>query len=253
MTDFRCYLDSKLRPSPGESVELSPEESAHLVASNRCRPGQEVRLFDGQGIEWDSRLERADKRRARLLVTKAYPQASKPFEMALAQSLPKGKVLEATIRKATEIGASAIYPISTARTEFKIDQSKVELKNAKWTHAAIEGAKQSGNPYLPRIAAPQSLSSLLRTTEDYELKLIASLSKDARLLSQHLAEARDAKSDLPVRSAIWLVGPEGDFTKEESLASIKAGFLPTRLSPHVLRCETAAIYALSITQQELST
>jgi 16S rRNA (uracil1498-N3)-methyltransferase len=50
---------------------------------------------------------------------------------------------------------------------------------------------------------------------------------------------------------LWLVGPEGDFTPAEMSRSQSAGFEPITLGPLVLRCETAAAYALSILSYEL--
>ena len=50
---------------------------------------------------------------------------------------------------------------------------------------------------------------------------------------------------------LWLIGPEGDFTPAEMSLSKSAGFEPISLGPLVLRCETAAVYALSILSYEL--
>ena len=41
-----------------------------------------------------------------------------------------------------------------------------------------------------------------------------------------------------------LIGPEGDFSKEEVQAAIAAGFEPVHLGPSRLRTETAAITAV---------
>jgi 16S rRNA (uracil1498-N3)-methyltransferase len=48
-----------------------------------------------------------------------------------------------------------------------------------------------------------------------------------------------------------MVGPEGDFTPAELSAAHTAGFVPITLGPLVLRCETAAVYALSVLSYEL--
>jgi len=51
---------------------------------------------------------------------------------------------------------------------------------------------------------------------------------------------------------VWLIGPEGDFTPAELNLARTCGFAPITLGPLVLRCETAAIYALSVLAYELS-
>ncbi|MEX2045304.1 MAG: RsmE family RNA methyltransferase, partial [Opitutus sp.] len=55
----------------------------------------------------------------------------------------------------------------------------------------------------------------------------------------------------PPRKVLWLIGPEGDFTPAEMSLSQSAGFEAVTLGPLVLRCETAAAYALSILSYEL--
>ena len=51
---------------------------------------------------------------------------------------------------------------------------------------------------------------------------------------------------------VWLIGPEGDFTPAEMSLAQSCGFVGITLGPLVLRCETAAVYALSVLAYELS-
>lgn len=251
MPDFRCFCE-QLPETAGAQFELSPEESNHLVAANRARPGQPVRVFDGKGLECDATLSVANKRKAILSVEAIHRLPPPSTRIALAQALPKGKLIESIIKKATEIGAQTVYPLETQRVESKISSQKIASKIQKWELAALEGAKQSGNPRPTQVASPCSLDELIAQTSDFQLKLIASLESDAVSLKQHLAHYEKANSGRRPKSAIWLIGPEGDFTPEEYQKANAAGFLPTKLGPHVMRSETAAIHALSIAQHELS-
>ena len=45
-----------------------------------------------------------------------------------------------------------------------------------------------------------------------------------------------------------LIGPEGDFTKQELDFSIQKGFSPIKIGPRILRTETAPLCILSILQ-----
>jgi 16S rRNA (uracil1498-N3)-methyltransferase len=54
-------------------------------------------------------------------------------------------------------------------------------------------------------------------------------------------------SSLPSRVDL-LIGPEGGLDDDELTAAQKAGFMPVRLGPRVLRTETAAVVALSVLQ-----
>jgi 16S rRNA (uracil1498-N3)-methyltransferase len=113
-------------------------------------------------------------------------------------------------------------------------------------------ATQCGNPWLPEIASVQKLADYLATTGDYDLKLVASLHPGATSLKTALAHYRTKRARSPHR-VLWLVGPEGDLSSPEMTTLIMAGFAPITLGPLVLRCDTAAICALSILSHELTT
>lgn len=49
-----------------------------------------------------------------------------------------------------------------------------------------------------------------------------------------------------------LVGPEGDFTLEESAQLQKAGVMPVRLTPTILKAETAAFYLAALWRSYIS-
>jgi 16S rRNA (uracil1498-N3)-methyltransferase len=90
----------------------------------------------------------------------------------------------------------------------------------------------------------------MESARGYDLKLIASLQPGARSLKAVLAGFSAAQGRAP-KKVLWLVGPEGDFTPAEMSQSKSAGFEPITLGPLVLRCETAAAYALSVLSYEL--
>ncbi|MDQ8187266.1 RsmE family RNA methyltransferase [Pelagicoccus sp. SDUM812002] len=251
MPDFRSYHE-RAPQSLGEQITLSPEESNHLVAANRARVGDPVSLFDGLGCECEARLVEANKRKAVVEVLGISEVPHPDHCIALAQALPKGKLIESIIRKASEIGAQQIFPIVSQRCEAKIDERKQDTKNAKWSAAALEGAKQSGNPHLVEVKAVSDLHSFLEQSQSFELKLVASLEPQALSLKQQLATYSSNHSGKRPSSAICLVGPEGDFTPEEYRAAADFGFLSTRLGPHVMRSETAAVHALSLLHYEIT-
>lgn len=253
MPDFRSFCE-KLPSAIGAQIELSPEESNHLIAANRARSGASVQVFDRNGAEGEATLAIANKRKACLTLNKIRFTDPPPYHIALGQALPKGKLVESIIKKATEIGAQMIYPIISSRVESKISNQKAASKNAKWEQAAIEGAKQSGNSRPVALAELTSFDDFLKQASNYELKLIASLEQGAVSLKKHLYQFQASRNsdDSRPTSVIWLIGPEGDFTADEYKRASEHGFLPTTLGPHVMRSETAATYALSITQYELT-
>ena len=248
MPDFRAFCN----PATTEPVEivLSPEESHHLVVVNRAHVGDTVVAFDGRGTEWICELTGDRKNAASLKVR--FHQKAKPlvYEITLGQALPKGASMDAIVRKATEIGAIRIVPLESERTQVHLDGDRSDKKIDKWQTAALEAAKQCGNPFLPEVTPVQKAGAFMESARGYDLKLIASLQPGAKSLKHVLAGFHAAQGRAP-RKVLWLVGPEGDFTPAEMSLAKSAGFEPITLGPLVLRCETAAVYALSVLSYEL--
>lgn len=247
MPDFRVFLPSPPLPD-SMSVTLPPAETHHLVNVNRARVGDPIIGFDGKGGEWTCVLDRVEgKKSAVLRIVSANTRPALPCRLVLGQGLPKGGTMDDIVRQATELGAAVIAPLATARSELHLDAERAEKKTEKWRVAAIEAAKQCGNPFLPEIAPVRGTAAFLAdpTVARSELKLVASLHPGAKLLRDVLTEFRAARSGRAPASAAWLIGPEGDLTTEEVATALAAGWTPVTLGPLVLRCDTAAAYALS--------
>lgn len=249
MPDFRAF--SRPPEQEPKTITLSAEESHHLVVVNRARVGDTVVIFDGRGSEWICELTDAAKRAAVLGVRFAQKARPLAHEITLAQALPKGGTMDDIVRKATEIGAARIVPLQSERTQVHLDDQRSEKKIEKWSVAALEAAKQCGNPWLPEIAPVTAAADFFNARDNYDLKLIASLHPGAKSLKTVLAD-RTAALGRPPRRVLWVIGPEGDFTPAEMSIAQSAGFEPITLGPLVLRCETAAVYALSVLSYELS-
>lgn len=251
MSDFRAFC-TPATTAPAELL-LSPDESHHLVVVNRARAGATVIAFDGRGTEWTCELASDRKNAALLKVRSRRTLPALPFEITLGQALPKGTSMDAIVRKATEIGAARIVPLESERTQVHLDGDRSDKKIEKWQTAALEAAKQCGNAFVPTVLPVQNATALMtaaRTSADYDLKLIASLHPGAQSLKPVLAAHRAAHAAAP-RRVLWLIGPEGDFSPAEMAHAEGAGFAPITLGPLVLRCETAATYALSVLSYEL--
>ncbi|MDR1009775.1 MAG: 16S rRNA (uracil(1498)-N(3))-methyltransferase [Opitutaceae bacterium] len=316
MPDFRSHCPTPADAANAAELTLSADESHHLVVVNRARRGAPVVAFDGHGREWICELARDSKTAALLKVISTRQAAPLPCRITLAQALPKGPSMDAIVRKATEIGAARIVPLESERTQVHLDTGREDKKTVRWRIAALEAAKQCGNPWLPEILPVQNATAFMResakahaaahatalaanaaraiahaaahtaahdaalaadaaratahahaagaatddaagaATNDADargLRLIASLHDGARTLKTVLADYRAAHDGRPPRDALWLIGPEGDFSPAEMREADAAGIIPVTLGPLVLRCETAATYALSILSYELQT
>lgn len=247
MPDFRVFA-----PSPATDIITLPAgESHHLVTVNRARTGDTVIAFDGKGIEWTCELIDARKAGATLRVTATHRRAPLPCAITLGQALPKGGVMDDIVRHATELGAACIAPLASERTQVHLEGERSDKKIEKWRTTALEAAKQCGNPFLPEITGLQTLPVFLESeaVKNARLKLVASLHPGARSLRETLADFRN-QHGRPPETAVWLVGPEGDFSPAEITAAQNAGFIPVTLGSLVLRCDTAATAALSVLSYE---
>ena len=54
------------------------------------------------------------------------------------------------VRQATELGAARIAPLESERTQVHFGEGRTERKIEKWRGAALEAAKQCGNPWCPK-------------------------------------------------------------------------------------------------------
>jgi 16S rRNA (uracil1498-N3)-methyltransferase len=234
------------------ALGLAGTEAHHARDVLRMRVGEKLVIFNGRGREITAEI--VDLGKNEIGLRKLHEAETPPLQcrIVLGQAIPKGKNMDLIVQKAVEIGAAEIAPIISDRTIVQIDSESAAQKQSKWQQIAIEAAKQCGQNWLPHVHAPRKLSELFPVTSDepFDLQLIGSLQPGAQHLKKVLANYSDERRSRP-RSALMLVGPEGDFTPAELALARRHGCQPITLGPIILRVETAAIYCLSILSYEL--
>jgi 16S rRNA (uracil1498-N3)-methyltransferase len=233
-----------------DHLALEESEAHHCIDVLRLGPGSRVVVFNGRGTDITAEITAIETGKVSLkglITTRSEPLTC---SITLAQAIPKGKNMDLIVQKATELGVGKIVPLLSERTVVQVDKEDAEKKREKWTQVVIEAAKQSGQNWLPEVTAPVPPKQFFSKFDEYELPLVASLQSDARNLKKVLATFRDQHGRRP-RSALILIGPEGDFTPVETSWAKSAGCIPISLGPIVLRTETAAIYSLSVLSYEL--
>lgn len=229
----------------GSRWALGPEDSHHAARVLRLGPGDEIEVLDGAGGILACRVTGGGRRALEVEVVMARRQAA-PMPVALAPALLKGRAMDFLIQKATELGATAITPLVTARTVARMPDGEAVARVADWERTAREACKQCGNAWMPRLEAPRTLARFLSDAGD-GLRVAAMLRREARWPGQVLDEAGAEVLAGPVT---LMTGPEGDFTPEEERALIDAGVQPITLGPLVLRAETAVVAGLAVLQHE---
>jgi 16S rRNA (uracil1498-N3)-methyltransferase len=136
------------------------------------------------------------------------------------------------------------------RVVTQLDDGNAENKRDKWQNVAIEGIKQCGAAWLPKVEAPVTIEHFFARKEKFDLTLVGSLQKERRNPREVLREFETKHGRSPQSVGVW-IGPEGDFTLDELQVIQNSGALPISLGNLVLRVETAAVYCLSIVNYEL--
>lgn len=224
-----------------EEAWLTGDEAKHLSQVMRIRAGETVTVFDGGGRRAEAVVREVSRDRVRLALGESVTLPRMRPAMILAVAIPKGKTMDLVVQKAVELGVAAIQPLVTRRTIVQPGDGKAD----KWRRVAAEACKQCGADFLPEVAEPMDFLSWLKNSGE-GLRLIASLAPGAKPMRQTVRDAAETST------AMVLVGPEGDFTPEETARALESGFLPVTLGPTVLRTETAAFFALSALRYEFA-
>lgn len=235
MPKERHYIPQDL--SLFQEVILEETEFHHVINVMRCNVGVQIDLINGQGVCAQAKIIKIEKKRAILLVEALYSVEKPQNRLILAQAIPKLNRLDFIIEKGTELGMSALWLFPGDHSE-KRDLSETQLK--RLSHLAVAALKQCGRLYLPEILVLPPLS----TWKPFPFPFyFGSLAPEAppffRLLQENNSFA-----------ALFCVGPEGGLSTAEEKILCDLGAIGTKLSPHVLRTETAAIAALILMAQK---
>ena len=229
-----------------DTVTIENPLLSHLSKSLRIREGEKIWVGDEQRVRYHVRIDHLDTTslQASILETVAGPP-SPAAPVVLAQAILKGDRMNWVIQKATELGATAIIPLLTARVIARPPARRVRTTRERWQRIALDAAQQSEQWECPRVTQPMALPEFFRHVPDAMLR--------CALLER---TAEHSLSSLPIdhtfRGTIVLaVGPEGGWTPDEMQELLTQGFQAVSLGKSILRSETAPLVALSILQHHL--
>ncbi len=215
----------------GAPISLPAAQTHYLTRVMRRGVGDGLRLFNGRDGEMLAQLTEISRNAAICRPeTLLRSQEAEP-DLWLAFAPLKREATELVVEKATELGASRLIPVLTARCNTQ------RINPERWRAIAMEAAEQSERMSLPSIAEPVKLPALL-----------AAWPADRPLIA---AIERTSASPItaPVGPAGLLIGPEGGFAPDELEFMRRHPFLVSAsLGPRILRAETAAIVGLALLQ-----
>jgi 16S rRNA (uracil1498-N3)-methyltransferase len=226
---LRLHITADL--AEGAEIATTPGQAHYLGAVMRRAVGDPVLLFNGRDGEWEGRIAALRKDKGAFTVLRqTRAQAPEP-DLWLVFAPLKRDATDMVAQKATELGASALLPVFTERT------NAGRVNTERLAAIATEAAEQCERLSVPAIHAPRHLSEALADWPAGRRLVVA-------------AERRDSPPVRPFDGpCALLIGPEGGFTPLELDLLARHAFVhPASLGPRILRADTAAIVGLALLQ-----
>ena len=222
--------------SSQKEIVLDEDTSRHVVQVLRMKEGEKLNLTDGKGHLITAEITDGHKKHCSVRILDSRLTSHVSRRIIIAISLLKNiSRFEWFLEKATEIGVSEIIPLICERTE------KQKFRYDRMKGICISAMLQSQQCWIPELHEPKQFNHLAIEQFDNQQKFIA-----------HCDEANDKKqlsSFLPINrnnSSAILIGPEGDFTRDEIRLALENNFVPVSLGETRLRAETAGVVAATL-------
>ena len=225
----------------GARAALPVEAAAHLVRVLRLQPGDAFTLFNGDGNDYEARLLAAGKHgaEAEVLAVRAVDSES-PLRIVLLQGIARGEKMDWILQKATELGVAAFVPVSSERSEVKLDGDRAAKRLAHWRSVVVAACEQSWRACVPEVASAEPLATALSRLPD---GIRLTLDPEAKDVIATLGHPGD-------RPIVVAIGPEGGWSPRDRSLLSEAGFTGLRLGPRILRTETAGMAAIAALQSK---
>lgn len=218
-------------PDIEETLILPEVESQHAVRVLRLKEGDEVEVVDGKGTLFICRITLAHNKKCGVEIVERI--SKKPHwgsEVVLCVAPTKNlDRIEWLAEKCTEMGVDRLIPVRCRYSERK------ELKTERLQKILVSAMKQSLKATLPELDELTPVLDVIKMP--FEGKKFICYCDDA-VERKVFAQEYDPKENVLI-----LVGPEGDFSREEVDAALANGFVAVTLGDSRLRTETAAVAA----------
>ena len=149
----RLYVGGRL--TSGGTIELGPGQAHYLRAVRRLSRGAAVAGFNAVDGEWLCRISEVGKSRVWLTVERRLRAPEPDADLWLLFAPIKRARHDWLVEKATELGASALLPVWTVRTQ----SERLNLERLR-AHA-VEAAEQSERLSVPELRPPEALDRVL--------------------------------------------------------------------------------------------
>jgi 16S rRNA (uracil1498-N3)-methyltransferase len=234
------FVESKSLNKPFAAIEGS--EVRHIKNVLRLKPGDKIRVFDGEGFEYDASIHRFFADRVEVKILRKFPGTKEsPVQIGVAQALLKERKMDRLLRHLCELGVTRWVPFISERSVPRPGEKRLSARAQRWNKIVQESCKQCRRSKLPGISKTMTFEEVLEYGSACDLQIVFYENETATLKSfrPHHPAPRDI---------LLILGPEGGFSDQEIEKARAAGCVAAGLGPRILRAETAAIAACTLTQ-----
>ena len=211
---------------------LSKEDSNHCIRVLRQTVGDRIEILNGKGAKVIAEILDVNPSKVKFHIVNKEIIPEKSYSIHLAIAATKNhERLEWCLEKCTEIGVDRISIINCKHSE------RIKVREMRLSKKIISALKQSHNPFLPELKLVLPFNQFITSVTEDE-RFICHVDK---LQFENLYNLAT-----PNKSYCVVIGPEGDFTREELRLSEEREFQKVTLTTNTLRTETAGVYAVSI-------
>ena len=217
-------------------VTLKDDDVFHLSKVMRAKINDQIEVVDPNGQAYLAIIDSISPLHISI-VEPILKNNELPIEVTLYFALAKSDKNEFVIQKATELGASRVVLFQGQRSVVKFSKEDFAKKLPRYMSIAKEASEQCHRERIPEISFISDVKDIIPS----ELNLFA-----YELDAGNTSSFTSALKENNYKSLSVIIGPEGGFSEKEANKLLDLGFKNISLGKRILRCETAAVYALSV-------
>ena len=229
---IRLYFPGKL--SLKKRVKLENKQVHYLINVMRKKKDDTLLIFNSVDGEYLAKISQIYKKYIALTIVKKIRDVEAEIDLWILFAPVKKAPTEYIIQKATELGASKIFPVITDRTITK----QINLKRMR--DIAIEASEQCERLTIPEIFDLKKIKDVIESWDKKRTILYG---------DETIRKRNEIKFDFQnfhsKSLGAILIGPEGGFNNDEINYLRKKPFIkPIDLGPRILKSDTAVITSL---------
>lgn len=214
-------------------LEFDLDQTHHMVKSFRKRIGDIIWATDGNGLICEARILSTSQNLTAEIISENNGANAQEIAVAISM-IKKDSRFENFVEKATELGIQHIYPL---RCQHSV---KTKFRSERVEKIIVSAAQQSMNPNFPILHEPMDFDTFIREKSTLFVEKFFAYAP-TRNNTMLLDQVYSGKPKVCV-----LIGPEGDFHKDEIELAKQYHWIPVSLGQLRLRTETAGMVTVQI-------